>query len=122
MRRFGIVGAALFCATSSVLAQAGLTPQQLEGRQLYQQSCGVCHTKPLITSPLFGPALSKATFAKGDEQPKSQIANGSPNMPGFKHNFTPPQIDAIVAYVKTLEPPPAEPAKPAAAPAATPQR
>jgi mono/diheme cytochrome c family protein len=100
---------------SSAMAQSGpsLTQQQLEGRQLFQQSCGVCHTKPTLTSPLFGPALSKVTFAKGDEQPTAQIANGSPNMPAFKYNFTPAQIDAIVAYLKTEEPPAAEHGKPA---------
>jgi len=33
------------------------------------------------------------------------ISNGTPNMPGFKYHFRPDQIDAIVAYVKTLPAP-----------------
>ena len=30
------------------------------------------------------------------------ISNGTPRMPGFKHHFEPAQIDAIVAYLKTV--------------------
>jgi mono/diheme cytochrome c family protein len=33
------------------------------------------------------------------------IGNGTPRMPGFKHHFEPPQIDAIVAYLKTIPAP-----------------
>jgi len=39
------------------------------------------------------------------------IANGTPRMPGFKYQFGPPEIAAIVAYLKTVPtPPPAAPA------------
>ena len=94
-------------ATSAARAAENLTDQQIEGRRFVQQSCGICHTKPTLTSPVFGPVLSKATFAMGDDQPRKQIADGSPNMPGFKYHFTPAQIDAIIAYLKTVEAPPA---------------
>ncbi len=30
------------------------------------------------------------------------ISDGTPRMPGFKHHFQPTQIDAIVAYLKTI--------------------
>ena len=101
-RSFILAVMALYTGATTTLARADdLTVQQVQGRQLFQQSCGVCHTKPTITSPLFGPVLSKTTFAMGDEQPRRQIADGSPNMPGFKYMFTPTQIDAIVAYLKT---------------------
>jgi len=33
------------------------------------------------------------------------ISNGTPRMPGFKHHFESPQIDAIVAYLKTIPAP-----------------
>jgi mono/diheme cytochrome c family protein len=101
---------------------ADLNPVQSEGRRLYQQSCGVCHTKPTITAPLFGPQLSKTVVEGGREaQAKKQIADGSPNMPGFKYNYTPAQIDAVVEFLKLLPPPPPAPPRPApaAAPAAT---
>ncbi len=110
MNRPGLACISAFMAlgATSALAAEGLTDQQLEGRRFFQQSCGVCHTKPTLTSAVFGPVLSKATFANGDEQPKKQIAEGSPNMPGFKYHFKPEQIDAIAAYLKTVDTPPAE--------------
>jgi mono/diheme cytochrome c family protein len=40
------------------------------------------------------------------------ISNGTPRMPGFKYHFEPTQIEAIVAYLKTIPAPPA-PASPA---------
>ncbi len=98
---------------------ADLNPAQAEGRRLYMQSCGVCHTRPTITAPLFGPQLSKLVVDGAREaQAKKQIADGSPNMPGFKYNYTPAQIDAVVAFLKLLPPPP--PATPRPTPASTP--
>ncbi len=99
---------------------ADLNPTQAEGRRLYQQSCGVCHTKPTITAPLFGPQLSKLVVEGAREaQAKKQIADGSPNMPGFKYNYTPGQIDAVVEFLKLLPAPAPHPA--AAAPANPPR-
>ncbi len=111
--------AGVFCAQAaeeSAYGPAELNPVQAEGRQLFSQSCGVCHTKPLITAPLFGPQLSKLTVeGQLEAQAKTQIANGSPNMPGFKYNYTAAQIDAVVEYLKLLPPPPPPPARPAPA-------
>lgn len=97
---------------------ADLNPVQAEGRRLYQQSCGVCHTKPTITSPLFGPQLSKAVV-DGDKaaQARKQIADGSPNMPGFKLMYKPEQIDAVVEFLKLIPVPPPEQTRAAPAPA-----
>ena len=36
-----------------------LNPQQQLGRRLFEQSCGVCHTRPTLVSGMFGPELSK---------------------------------------------------------------
>jgi mono/diheme cytochrome c family protein len=42
------------------------------------------------------------------------IMDGTPRMPGFKVKFSSSQIDAIIAYLKTVPaPPPAAPAAPA---------
>jgi hypothetical protein len=43
------------------------------------------------------------------------IANGTPRMPGFKYQFEPSLIEAIVAYLKIVPPPPPPPAAPAPA-------
>jgi mono/diheme cytochrome c family protein len=38
---------------------AALDDKQLLGMRLFNQSCRVCHTKPQLTSPLYGPELSQ---------------------------------------------------------------
>ena len=83
-----------------------LTPQQLQGRNLFNQSCLVCHVKLQITSPAkYGPDLSKNALGGQEAVMREVISNGTPNMPGFKYHFEPDQIDAIIAYLKTLPAP-----------------
>jgi mono/diheme cytochrome c family protein len=88
-----------------------LTPQQLQGRNLFNQSCMVCHVKLQITSPAkYGPDLSKNALGGQEAMIRDVISNGTPNMPAFKYHFEPDQIDAIVSYVKMLPaPPPSNP-------------
>jgi mono/diheme cytochrome c family protein len=84
-------------------ASDALTPQQLQGRNLFNQSCMVCHVKLQITSPAkYGPDLSKNVLGGQEAVMREVISNGTPNMPGFKYHFEPDQIDAIVAYLKAL--------------------
>ena len=79
-----------------------LTPQQLQGRNLFNQSCMVCHVKLQITSPAkYGPDLSKDALSGEAAVMRDVISNGTPNMPGFKYHFEPREIEAIVAYLKT---------------------
>jgi mono/diheme cytochrome c family protein len=79
-----------------------LNDTQVTGMRLFNQSCRVCHTKPQLTSPNYGPELSKETLGGQDAVMREVIANGTPRMPGFKYHFTPAQIDAIVGYLKTM--------------------
>ena len=79
--------------------------QPLLGMRLYNQSCRVCHTKPQLTSQQYAPSLSRVSMNGNDEALRKQIADGSPRMPGFKYHFKPAEIDAIVIYIKTLQPP-----------------
>jgi mono/diheme cytochrome c family protein len=80
-----------------------LTPQQVQGRNLFNQSCMVCHVKLQITSPAkYGPDLSKDALGGEAAVMREVISNGTPNMPGFKYHFEPDQIEAIVAYLKAL--------------------
>ena len=89
-----------------------LTPQQLQGRNLFNQSCMVCHVKLQITSPAkFGPDLSKNALGGQEAMMRDVISNGTPNMPGFKFHFDRDQIDAIVSYVKMLPAPPPNPSR-----------
>jgi mono/diheme cytochrome c family protein len=48
--------------------------------------------------------LSRESLGGRPELVREVIANGTPRMPGFKHNFAPAEIDAITAYLQTLPP------------------
>ena len=87
-------------------ASGSLNDQQLLGMRLFNQSCRVCHTKPQMTSSLYGPELSRNSAGGQESVMRDLIGNGTPRMPGFKYHFAPAEIDAIAAYLQTL--PPAE--------------
>jgi mono/diheme cytochrome c family protein len=90
-------------------AQDALTDQQRLGQTLFTQSCGVCHLKPQITANTYGPTLSKESAGGREDVMRETITNGTPRMPGFKLLFEPAQINAIVAYLKTVPAPQAAP-------------
>ena len=87
------------------VAQQSLDETQALGRRLVVQSCGVCHTGVQRGSALYGPALSQASLGGQADVLREVIANGTPRMPGFRHHFEPREIDAIVAYIKTVPAP-----------------
>ena len=104
---------ALAAPLSGAAAQQGaLDDRQLLGMRLFNQSCRVCHTKPQLASPLYGPELSQKSLDGQEAVMREVISNGTPRMPGFKYHFEPAQIEAIVAYLRTI-PAPAAAAIPA---------
>src|SRR5947207_14174903 len=112
-RMLGRMGIALLLLTSVVppaFAQQPPDPTSLNdterlGQKLFYQSCGVCHTKPQITSAQFAPVLSRASAGGSEDVMRETISNGTPRMPGFKYNFDSAQVGAIVAYLKRLPEP-----------------
>jgi mono/diheme cytochrome c family protein len=58
----------------------------------------------------YGPPLSKDTAGGNDEVIRGVISEGTPRMPAFKHYLERPEIDAIIAYLKTVPTPPPAPA------------
>jgi mono/diheme cytochrome c family protein len=119
MKRGALVVAVLVLASPAAFAgQAGdgLNEQQRLGRRVFAQSCGVCHLRPSLNVRTYGPLLSKA--AGGDEdRMRNIILEGTTRMPAFKYYLQGDQVDAIIAYVRTI---PAPAAAAAAAPAAAP--
>ena len=95
-------GIAFLLTAFPLAALAQADAQHLEGMRLFNQSCRVCHTKPQMTSPQYGPVLSRVSLGGNEEAMKVIIANGSPRMPGFRYHFKPAEIDAIVSYLKSL--------------------
>lgn len=99
------VAASGFASGASAQSAASRSEQELTGMRLFNQHCRVCHTKPLLTSGQYGPVLSKNSLGGDAVGLHDFIANGTPRMPGFKYDFAPAQIDAIVAYLKTMPAP-----------------
>jgi mono/diheme cytochrome c family protein len=85
-------------------AEAQLNEQEKLGRRLFEQSCGVCHTKPTLIAGTYGPELSRATLGGRQDLIPTFISNGTERMPGFKYTYNAGQIAAIAAYINTLSP------------------
>ncbi len=97
--------AALLIAGMPQLAAAAeveLNDQQKLGWRLYETSCGICHTRPTLIAGMFGPEINKESASGQEEVMREIITNGTPRMPGFKYTYSPDQIAAIAAYLKTL--------------------
>src|SRR5258708_13198969 len=95
-------------------AENHLNAQQQLGRRLFEQSCGVCHTRPTLISGMYGPELSKLNLGGQEDLLRKFISEGTARMPGFKYTYNPEQIAAIPPYLKTLPPgPPHPPTSPA---------
>jgi mono/diheme cytochrome c family protein len=92
------------------LRETQLSETQLRGRQIFAQSCGVCHLQPSLGVKTYGPALNKTATAGNDDVMRAFIVNGTDRMPSFKYYLKPAEIDAIIAYVRTV-PAPAAPSK-----------
>jgi mono/diheme cytochrome c family protein len=92
-------------------ASADLTDPQRLGRQILAQSCAVCHLPSGPGAKTYGPSLNKSTLPD-DDSIRETILEGTTRMPAFKYHLQPTQIDAIIAYLRTV-PAPARPATPA---------
>jgi mono/diheme cytochrome c family protein len=94
-------------ALAQLAPDASFTEAQREGLRLFSQSCGVCHTTVQQRARQYAPALSRETLGGDEELMRQYISTGTPRMPGFRYNFEPEQINAIVSYIKTVPPQPA---------------
>jgi len=100
-----------FAAATAHAQQSTINETQQLGRQVFAQSCGICHLQPSLGVKTYGPVLNKATAAGNDEVMRAFIVNGTDRMPAFKYYLKPAEIDAIIAYVKTVPVPANEPQK-----------
>ena len=96
-------------AAAAHAQQADLNETQRLGRQVFARSCGICHLQPSLGVKTYGPMLNKAATAGNDEVMRAFIVNGTERMPAFKYYLKPAEINAIIAYLRTV-PAPAAPA------------
>jgi mono/diheme cytochrome c family protein len=82
-----------------------LNAAQTLGRQLLNQHCAICHLKPQLGAATYGPALNSETLGGKDVAIRDFISYGDPKMPGFRYQFSPAQIDAVIAYIKSVPAP-----------------
>lgn len=109
----GILSPVVFAAPqTSSSAQPALNDQQTKGRILYNQNCRLCHTpeaaraKDPTEGKSVGPSL-KGVFGPPRSRPEAVVRTFiqqgiTDKMPGFRYGLQPAEIDAIIAYLKTL--------------------
>jgi mono/diheme cytochrome c family protein len=90
-------------------AELGLTPQQAQGRRVYDARCAECHFA-YSTRNLRGPSLhglfKKQFMSNGipanNERVSDIILLGRAKMPAFQQKLTQQQFDDLIAYLHTL--------------------
>jgi mono/diheme cytochrome c family protein len=106
MKHTALFGLFVLAVSSQVATaqQAGdnLTDAQKMGRQVFAQSCGVCHLPPTLGAKTYGPQLNKEAGGGDDDVMREFITNGTPRMPAFKHYLKTEQIEAIISYMRTV--------------------
>jgi mono/diheme cytochrome c family protein len=115
MKSAALLGLFVLAASAQGVSaqQAGgnLSDQQKMGRQVFAQSCGVCHLPPSLGAKTYGPALNKDAGGGDDDVMREFITNGTPRMPAFKYYLKPDQIEAIISYMRTVPVQAAAPAR-----------
>jgi mono/diheme cytochrome c family protein len=90
-------------------AELGLNPTQAMGRNVFDNNCARCH-EPYAKKGLHGPSLhdvyKKEYLPSGmpanDERITEVIVRGRAKMPAFGSSLSDSQIEALLAYLKTL--------------------
>jgi mono/diheme cytochrome c family protein len=86
---------------STSTAAGGAEQASAEGKQVFTQNCGGCHTlADAGTSGQVGPVLDDLKPNKARVQ--RQVTNGGAKMPAFKDKLSADQIDAVSAYVASV--------------------
>jgi mono/diheme cytochrome c family protein len=90
-------------------AELGLNPEQAMGRHVFDANCARCH-QPYSSRGLHGPSLhnlyKKQYLPSGmpanDDRITEVITRGRAKMPAFGETLSSPQIESLLAYLKTL--------------------
>ena len=91
-------------------AELGLTPQQADGRRLYDNYCDRCHEPyssrgkkgPSMKGVFKRPYLSLSGLPANDDRMMDIIKFGRAKMEGFNQVMTDQQIKDLLAYLHTL--------------------
>ena len=98
---------------SSSVAVSGLNEQQRTGKRLFLQNCALCHVPeprnpkdPKDLGTTVGPRL-EGLFSGEKPRPEAVVrtfvqVGSEGKMPGFQYSLEPKDMDAVIAYLKTL--------------------
>ncbi len=110
-----LVAGSLAAVSTGKEGKKGPAGDAAKGQAIFKQNCDLCHYADRTDKKL-GPGLKGLFSLKelpsshkpmSEENVRAQIEAGSPNakpmpMPPFKDKFKPAEMDALIAYLKTL--------------------
>lgn len=86
-----------------------LTPTEMQGHQIFQQNCSVCHhadSTQLLKGPGLQGLFQKPYLPSGapatDERVRSTILHGRNIMPPFANVLSDQQLNDLLAYLHTI--------------------
>lgn len=99
----------IFAMVAGCRSKAALTPQQAEGKHLYDVRCAHCHEyndlglkkAPPNLHGLFNRATLPSGLPATDENVAREVLSGRGMMPPFAGRFTQDQMAALLAYLHT---------------------
>jgi mono/diheme cytochrome c family protein len=91
-------------------AELGLNPQQIAGRQIYDNYCDRCHEPyssrgrqgPSMKGIFQRPSLPMSGMPANDDRVTDIVRLGRNKMPGFAQALNQQQINDLLAYLHTL--------------------
>jgi mono/diheme cytochrome c family protein len=103
------MAASLFVGQAGCRSAPSLTPQQAEGKHLYQVRCAHCHEDNDLALKKIPPNLrglfDQKTLPSGipatDAAVRQNVLTGRGMMPAFAGRFSDQQMSALVAYLHT---------------------
>ena len=110
--RIGLDGDFLLCGATLLAgchAKPSLTPQQAEGKRLFDTGCAHCHEENDLRLKKVPPNLhglfKHTTLPDGapatDAEVERILMSGKGMMPSFAYQMTKEQMDALLAYLHT---------------------
>jgi mono/diheme cytochrome c family protein len=106
--RLGLA-ASLFIGLAGCHSATAFTPQEAEGKHLYQVRCAHCHEENDLALKKIPPDLhgvfNRTTLPSGapatDAAVRQNVLTGKGMMPSFNGRFTDEQMSALLAYLHT---------------------
>ena len=104
-----MLAAATMVGTAGCRSSPRLTPQQAEGRHLYDVRCAHCHEDndlglkkvPPNLHGLFGRSTLPSGAVATDVEVERVVSSGKGMMPSFTGRFSNEQMAALLAYLHT---------------------